>query len=336
MAALKLNQTSLDIGGKLAAMFESCTKRRVKSNDVALGLSGGIDSTIVGMSMQQAGKNVHAYTFQLGDQQSFDTKHASNTAHVMGWSWTRINLPTDLRAVMAAWPLLYRKFDCRKKSDFECAWPFLFVYPAVQEKFFAHGLSADAYFGLSRKAFKAGAAGKDADAAIFHKWREDHIGQYVGKGRAALGIEYTASCAYQHRLMQDAYNITDVNPFIQRDVYKLLMDYSWQELNMPRQKHVLAGMYPTWMTKVGHRNHLNYQLVAGIDHHFERLLKTPLNFRKRSRVIDMMGDYRNYPDEVAALLERIDSHYGRIDSLQNFYARYGRGTATIVYKGTHI
>lgn len=280
-------------GDRLAAIMERHITGIIgkKPRQVALLLSGGIDSTAVGIAAARLGHSVNAYTFQIGNEPSYDSKWAERTAEKMGWDWQLIRLPDDVRYVIRHWPRMYFDLKCRKKREFECTWPFLFVYPRVRETHVLSGLNADAFFALGRKAVKLGASGRNSNREAFDELRRGYCFRLARDGMKALSPEYNPSCMYQHLLMQRAEKKVDVNPFLSRDAYKFFMGYSWQELNLPKQKRFIRETYPEEFALVGARNHQNYQKAGRVSEHFEKLLDTEVNFRQRGRTIDMFGDW---------------------------------------------
>ena len=58
----------------------------MQSNEVALLLSGGVDSISLGMSAQRLGKKVSAYTFHLEGEPSYDSSTAQDVAKTLGWN----------------------------------------------------------------------------------------------------------------------------------------------------------------------------------------------------------------------------------------------------------
>ncbi len=66
-------------------------------DDVALFLSGGIDSTTVGLACHHAGKRVHAYTFDVDGIENYDSTKAREIADIMGWRHTSVTLTDDGR-----------------------------------------------------------------------------------------------------------------------------------------------------------------------------------------------------------------------------------------------
>jgi len=53
--------------------------------NVAVLLSGGVDSLSVAFAAHRMGKKVTAYTFHLQDQPSYDATKAAEVAKLMGW-----------------------------------------------------------------------------------------------------------------------------------------------------------------------------------------------------------------------------------------------------------
>jgi len=304
---LSLNKQSLVQGKKLAAIFENYIESIVgkKPKTVALLLSAGVDSTSVGLAAKALGHKVHAYTFQLGDAQSFDSRWAEKTARILDWEWTLVKLPTSIKQVVRDWPTMYDDYTCRKKRDFECMWPFLYVYPQIKEKFVLSGLVADMHFVFSRKYMVAKIAGPGCDFDKYCEHRTKMWSPMIKRGYKALCEDYNPSGLWMHYRLQQAYNLVDVNPFLCPETFKLFIKFSWDELNYPRQKHFVVGAYPELMQYIGHRNHQNYQLAANIDHFFEKLLPTKINFRNRSRTLDMFRDWSRYGVEAQAIVDAI-------------------------------
>ena len=80
-------------------MIKKLLQNHIKSNivdeEVAVLLSGGIDSISVGLAADGADKKVNAYCFQLGDQTSYDFAKAAEISNKMNWKFTPIVVPTD-------------------------------------------------------------------------------------------------------------------------------------------------------------------------------------------------------------------------------------------------
>lgn len=295
---LKLCKSSLSVGAKIRDLFEGYMIDTLgkKPRDVALLLSGGIDSALAGIAATRTGHRVHAYTFRIEGQPGFDDKWAEHTASVMGWEWTLVELPSDVYAVAGLVPMMHDEFSCRLKRNYECIWPLLFSYARITEKYVVSGLAADNHYMPNRKAQKLGAR---ENKKVFDELRSGSFARLHEGGIDALSVDYNPANLWMNLQAERHFGKVGVNPYLEKELYDLLLPFNWDQLHKPRQKHHLVGAYPEVMKYVGHRNHRNYQNAGGIDTLFEKLLKTPLNFKKSRRALDMYASWRHHPDEFA-------------------------------------
>lgn len=103
-----------------------------QDQEVALLLSGGIDSISVGVALEAAGKKVHAYTLELDGYTSGDMRGAQLVAHHMGWPLGIISVPSC--HVSNDFIRLAVKHGCSRKVQFECSYRRLVVNTASAEK----------------------------------------------------------------------------------------------------------------------------------------------------------------------------------------------------------
>jgi asparagine synthetase B (glutamine-hydrolysing) len=118
--------------------------------NVAVLLSGGVDSVSVAFAAHRLGKKITAYTFHLDGQPSYDSQKAVDIAKTMGWDYQVVVVPTD--NVEQDFIRLAKEVYCEKKTHFECCFPFLYVYPQIKEHEVLSGWAADGYYGVSKKA----------------------------------------------------------------------------------------------------------------------------------------------------------------------------------------
>ena len=107
-------------------------KNNVPDSEIAVLLSGGVDSLSCAIAAHHVGKTVHAYSFHLDTHETYDYKKAQEVADIMGWSFTGISVPTN--DLENDWFRL-RELGCEKNTHYECVWPFLYVYPKINEKY---------------------------------------------------------------------------------------------------------------------------------------------------------------------------------------------------------
>ena len=170
---LSLSKTSLTEGKKLRSFLEEAISDQTRGRrDVALLLSSGVDSTTVGLAAHAIGKRVHAYTFSTVEGDEFDVRYAAETARIMNWRHTVVRTPAQVT------PAHLRELlglHCTKKREFECSWPFLFVYPKIEQKHVLVGLSVDPYFGLAREPTLQGLSGPKSTKRAFDAYRRDTL-----------------------------------------------------------------------------------------------------------------------------------------------------------------
>ena len=248
----------------------------VPDNEVALLLSGGVDSISVGFSAHRLGKKVTAYSFKTDLHDSYDYSKAEEVADKMGWNFVGTTIPTD--NLKEDFFLLLDQYDCEKKTHFECTYPFLYIYPKIKEKYVLSGICADGWYGLSKKAminFKR-------PKPLFDKFREDYF-----------AVDNPAGVK-QQKILCDNNNKIFVHPYLWVDgVSDFYMSKSWDQLNKPIQKNPVRVAFEKEFSHVGKvKTHLNLQLDAKINTVFECLLDDDqINFKARSRIMDICRDW---------------------------------------------
>src|SRR5688572_10811276 len=98
---------------------------RIKAEDVAVLLSGGIDSASVMFALIELGKRVTAYSFMMDGHMSQDFQLARRNARAFGVAFVPVFLPRDLATLKRDLYELTRTGVVSKKTDYECGWPML-------------------------------------------------------------------------------------------------------------------------------------------------------------------------------------------------------------------
>ena len=130
-------------------LLETQIREQIPTKKCAVLLSGGVDSLSVALAAYNVGIKVIAYSFHLEGNESYDFKTAQKFSEQMGWTFKPTIVPTD--NLEGDWYSLVR-MGCKKKTHFECVFPFLYVYPNITEEYVLTGWGADGYFGVSKKA----------------------------------------------------------------------------------------------------------------------------------------------------------------------------------------
>jgi|SRR5215471_5306263 len=261
-----------------AVEFRSILERVVArglgdESEVALFLSGGVDSLSLGFAATALKRKVHAYTFRLGARANADSIAAERCAREMGWRFTLVEVP--VRNLKLDFVQLGRRYACAKKTQFECTWPFIYLAREVTEKKVLSGIAADGHYGLSKRAminFR------------YPKWVFDRFREVYFASESPAGQKQQVAVLEERGLAQIA-------PYLDREIIAFFRRFSWDELNKPQQKIIVLRAYPDEYRRCGARKHANLQLVSGINSAFESLLKTELNPYKRTRVLDLCRDW---------------------------------------------
>jgi len=269
--------------------LQNYIKDNIPDEEVAVLLSGGIDSISVALAAHDVGKKVNAYTFHLVNKPSYDSKTAKTVSDMMGWDCKTIVVPTE--NLVDDWYNLV-KLGCKKKTHFECVFPFLYVYPAIKEKYVLTGWGADGYFGVSKKAMMRYSNDKKWDN--YTKYCKEHNQKQLtfDESREEYFLENECAGLKWHNFVVAKYNKIHITPYLNKKVKNYLMKKDWQELNKPRQKEIIRKDF-TKLKKFGIiKEHQNLHLGSGVDKLFETLLANPtINFKSRKRMMDVSKDW---------------------------------------------
>ena len=251
-----------------------------KEKDVAVLLSGGIDSISVAFAAHRLGKTLHCYTMYVDGVVSSDAQNAINTAKEFGWNITVIDVPTD--NLENDFKYLVKHFKCEKKTQLECTWPFLYVYPNIKQKELLSGWGADGWYGVSKK------------ACMHFKEPKEKFDEFR---MAYFNAPNPVGVRQQEQLCKE-YNLKFIVPYFDKRVENYMMQFDWYDMNRPYQKVKVVEAFPEFKrTKV--RRHENLQLAAGVPNHFEKLLDNPnINLYNRKRVMDLVRDWSSMGESL--------------------------------------
>ena len=232
---------------------------READQNIAILLSGGIDSASVLFSLIDAKKNVTCYTFMLDGILSTDFAMARHLCKRVGTQFVPIFLPTNYDVIMADLRTL-AAMGAKTKTDFECAWPLLYCYKQIKERSVYSGMGADGHFCISKK-------------GMIH-WRDridafrQHL--YSSPRYAQAGI---------HRSIAASHGKHHTAPFMTPEMRAVFVGTTWADVNKPKQKQPIIdalGSRARLLKKIN--PHTNLQLGdSGIAKHLGGLVNTKYN-----------------------------------------------------------
>ena len=152
-------------------------EQQTSDKEVAVLLSGGVDSLSVAFAAHRLGKKITAYTFHLENNRTYDAMKAAEVAKLFGWDCVTVIVPTF--NIKNDFQRLVKEVRCKKKTHFECCFPFLYVYPEIKENVVLSGWAADGYYGISKKAILHYGPGKTKEK--FDEFRDNYFDIKLGK-----------------------------------------------------------------------------------------------------------------------------------------------------------
>lgn len=247
------------------------------SDEVAVLLSGGVDSTCVLLACLDAGFEVHAYTFYLKGHESQDVRASRRICGDLGIGLTESVVPYSIDSLVADTRRIVREFGTTRKTAVQCIHPFLYVVPDVKERDVFSGLYADDLWGTSRKGNQEGHSGE----ARFRAYRQRQLTQQ----------DY--SCVYIKKCFERAGKSLHM-PFVSSGVSEYLLSLSWDDMNRPKPKALAVRAYAEHFSKHDwYRKNSNLQVNSGIREYHDLLLRTELNTRGLKSVTGIYNDIAN-------------------------------------------
>ena len=244
-------------------------------NECAVLLSGGVDSISVAFGAHRLGKRITAYSFCLDTNVSYDYVKAEMVAEIMGWDFVGIKIPTA--NLVDDWHRLV-ELGCKKKTHYECVYPFLYVYPKIKEKYVLSGWAADGYYGLSKKAKINYSQTKELQVEFMDNYfRKENQAGYLW-----------------HKKIVDDYKKILITPYLTQPVKEYFYKRDWVQLNKPKQKNDVRQSFKEFELIGKVKNHSNLQLESRIDKLFERLLDNrEINYNFRKTMMWVCWDWKN-------------------------------------------
>lgn len=250
--------------------------KNLPPHDVALCLSSGVDSQSLLFAMLECGINPNIYSFTLEDRESRDFICAKNLANKYGLNFTKIELPLEVDNLIKDCKIMAYQYGAVKKTDFECLWPFLYLYPKIKEHYVVTGIPADGLFCLSKKGMIHFKDNVDFFRELY--FNNPNAGQRILRDKLAK-----------------EYNKKNVDPYYSIKIREYLRGYKWDELNKPYQKMPIRNSFIEFQS-MPILKHTNLQLGdSGISELFKKLLTTYLNDKGYKSVV---GVYNNIIKQV--------------------------------------
>jgi site-specific DNA-cytosine methylase len=297
---------------ELVSLLCSAVQARSHDDVVALLLSGGVDSTSVGIALQKVGKTVRAYTYRLQGYESRDLEKAKAIARHFDWPLTIITVPTA--DVARDFMRLAVERRCRKKTQFENTFPMLYVLPRIAETEVWSGYNADDHYGNTKNCIldQKRMAREGASAAERKKaFDAERLGRFERK----RSDPESGTWCYAHRLaVQCGKRLLD--PYLDEAIREFFLRFDHEMLSPLKKPLVRAELaeqlrdLPNGSLSVGVR----LQTGGGVDALFETLLRDPAINRFETRYEKVAPLCQRWAREVAENPEQFQAELKALPS----------------------
>ena len=265
-------------------ILNDIVEKQITGDDVAILMGGGVDSATLLFTCLRLNKKPHGYSFHMEGKPTYDSLKAEEICKIFNVPFTSVPLPKG--NLVDDFKLLASQYKCKKKTHFECIFPFIYTFPMITEKYVLTGVGADSHYVLSKK----GMMHFRDTVELMNKFRYNYFHGTINPG----GLEQTKQFC-------DEYNKELCVPYFEPEVYDYFYDRSWEEINKPYQKALIKDRFDEFK-KIKVKPHINYQLCAEIDKLFENLIDNKeININNRTRVMDICRDWSKLVESTGSL-----------------------------------
>jgi len=225
------------LGGLIAALPDQ---------NIAVGGSGGMDSSSLVLSALDVSKDVTVVSFTLDDRESSDFQAARRLADKFGLPFLPVFLPTDPDVINSQVRWIVQSFRTSRKTTIECLFPFVSAFPLIADAGLGRllvGHCADVHFGLSKKAM----IHYSHTPALFRQYRREQMARPDQSQQVSLPT------------MGRAFGVEVSMPYSTSDVFDLWIGLTWEDMNKPRQKEVVRREFPE-LVPLKVTQHRNFQV----------------------------------------------------------------------------
>lgn len=262
-------------------MLKQLLKKNIKEaiqdeKNIALLFSGGTDSLTCLFSMLEINIKPTLYTFFLEGFPNKDVEYSEKVASYYNLKHIVIEIPYNVKMLEEDVSYITTNLPVDRKTNVQCAFPFLYVIPKISEEVIVSGLCADDLYGTSKSvAIKA-----SKDKEIFDAIREK---AYINLNSSAyLPIKVLIENKYKKKL---------IAPYKSKEIYDYFMSFSWGELNKPKQKQIAIDSFSNYYeNQIIYRKNSNLQVESKIREYHDEIINGKLNKNNRKRVDEIYKD----------------------------------------------
>lgn len=266
---------------ELREIFEKRIEEIDPDKKAALALSGGTDSVTILFSMLATGRRPRCYTFHVDGIESTDLLSSRSLAKHFGLELIEVTIPSDPDQIADDVRKYINECHVIKKTIVQCMHPWLYLYPAMQERgdtLVINGLGGDDLYCNQRKINVA--LGKHGEAAVI-QWRK------------VWSDDINFSAANIKRWGWGGFGIRNIDFYNHEDIENWFLQFTIRALHKPMEKYPSVAAFSEFY-KMGnfYRKHDSYQINSGLKKAHEQLLKsTKWNVRYAKDMITIYNDF---------------------------------------------
>lgn len=230
-----------------------------KDKTVCLSLSGGVDSTLLGLVLHYMGLKVNAVTYYREGFESNDLEQSKKTCQIMGWKHHLVKLPKEDDPIEIFFEMI-RKYGCERKTEVEILYPLTRVFKKVKSLKFnklvvGHNSTPD-----NRK-----------DSVSIKNDSQRYWRKYIEQqGNLSFASSRMYSVGFRD------FNLRNVAPMLGKNYNEIFFKRNLKidDLNKPFQKSFLKDCYKDDFEKLGMMKTKNQSLQKGgsIEEFFEPII----------------------------------------------------------------
>jgi asparagine synthetase B (glutamine-hydrolysing) len=253
-------------------LFDKITDK----TSVAVLFSGGTDSLTCLFSLMELGIKPTLYSFHLENTIHRDIEISKQVAEYYELNHVIIEIKRDITQLQNDVKYLIETFKISRKTNVQCTYPFLHVLPQIKEKFIVSGLCADDLYGTAKSvAIKGG-----KDKVVLDDIRRKTLSSLDSSAYKSI-----------KELVENVHEKVFITPYRSQEVIDYMFQFSWAEMNKPKQKQIAYSAYQYYFEKQNiYRKNTNLQVGSKIREWHSELVNTELNKNDRHRVDEIYKD----------------------------------------------
>lgn len=233
-------------------MLKELLKKSVKSSksdNVAVLLSGGIDSCVILNLLMDENLEIEPYAIKMDDIDSDDYLSFIDIVEHYDFDYTVVKIDSKTNLDEYKQFLIEHGINPRLKASLLTMSLFCILIDNIDQDVIYTGLGSDAYFGLGRDFMIKSKREEKTKVPTLKSMQEYRIKVY-----GTYKKQYESAKAYA-----ESKGKTLIAPFMHDDVYNYFWDKTFEEVNQPGRKRILINLYSDFFKRFKARRPSNMQ-----------------------------------------------------------------------------